>query len=327
MTSPRSPGNSSTSSNLPAKKGVFSSSSSRRPSTSTSAGTPTSSALQLPQGIGYSPGSATTYYTTPSSPAGSGIPALRTLRSLLPFGPGSSSSNKNASQTSSAHSSPQTNTPVASTSTSRSPFSPFGSVRKSMTMSRGSDRERERKTSLSNDAFASAHVIAIERQSEDTPIRRSASLSRIEHSTGVNVNLDLEKPLPREPGASSPLGRESSSGSGSGTTLSSAFTLRTPSPGPPLSAELSTIIEADSSGVSVSASALASGAKHFSDHGAAQGVLPAPTPVSATGPTRSQSRSRSPSPLIPSRRPSPSLTPRDFLHPLRTQSQTHTSPT
>ncbi|KAF8883902.1 hypothetical protein CPB84DRAFT_180434 [Gymnopilus junonius] len=283
MTALRSP--SSSTNGPPPKKGVFSSSSSRRPSTSSVS----SGGMQLPQGIGYSPGSSTTYYTTPSSPAGpgSGIPALRTLRSLLPFGPGSShSKSSNAAQTSSPSStSASPNTSVVS----RSPFSGFGSVRKSMA------KDRERKSSLSNDALSSP-VIAIDKQGDDSGIRRSASLSNI------------EKPLPREPdfgGFSNTPFRQESGGSFSSRdtrTLGSGFTLRTPSPGPPLSVELSTIIEADSSGVS----------KHFAD-----------LPVPPHTPSLPHSRSSSPHP--PSRRPSPS--PRDYLHPFRKTSGGSIAPT
>ncbi|KAF9440346.1 hypothetical protein P691DRAFT_767887, partial [Macrolepiota fuliginosa MF-IS2] len=75
-------------------------------------------------------------------------------------------------------------------------------------------------------------VLSIERKlsqsQEDPPIRRSVSLSRLE--------LNVDKPLP-SPNPSS-FNR---------TTLP---LLRTPSPGPALLAELSTIIEADSSGIS-----------------------------------------------------------------------------
>ena len=146
------------------KKSVFSSASARRPSTSS---------VSSPQGIGYSPGSNTTYTTTQPSPAGSGIPSFRTLRSLLPFGP-----NKNATPISTS----------ASPNTSRSPFSGFGSVRRSVT------KERERKMSLTSDAIP---VIAIERSKDnpvpdDTAIRRSVSLST------------LEKPLLKDPSFEGP---------------------------------------------------------------------------------------------------------------------------
>ncbi|PPQ83888.1 hypothetical protein CVT25_000632 [Psilocybe cyanescens] len=198
------------------KKGVFASGNYARRASSSSGSLNSSSTT--PQGIGYSPGTPT-YNTTPTSPAGSGIPAFRTLRSLLPFGP-----NKNAT------SSPSLSSP----STSRSPFANFGSVRRSMT--------RERKSSLSNDAMTP--VISIERSNgslaDETTIRRSASLSLI------------EKPLPREPKFDNISGSYQEDGilSNGDGTLRSAFTLRTPSPGPPLTAELSTIMEADSSGVS-----------------------------------------------------------------------------
>ncbi|CAA7263974.1 unnamed protein product [Cyclocybe aegerita] len=202
LRSPSTPSNISSQS----KKGVFSSSSSSRRS-STSSGAIVNSSPHIPLGIGYSPGPI----NTPTTPAGSGIPAFRTLRSLLPFGPG-----KNATPISTS----------ASPNTSRSPFSNFGSVRRSMT------RERERKSSLSNDAMSP--VIAIGPVPDESAIRRSVSLPR------------LEKPLPSEP-----LFEDSPNAFQHGSSaLGSAFILRTPSPGPALSAELSTIIEADSSGVS-----------------------------------------------------------------------------
>ncbi|KAF8812952.1 hypothetical protein BYT27DRAFT_7335330 [Phlegmacium glaucopus] len=195
MASPHS----NTPSSIP-KQGIFSTTtipgSSRRPSTSSITG-------YSPQGIGYSP-------STPASPATSGIPSFRSLRSLLPFGP-----NKNATLVSVS---------VSPNPSSRSPFAGFGSVRRSMT------KERERNVSLSIDA--SVPVIAIERSNgdpfpDDTVIRRSVSLST------------LDKPLPSEP--TTPFESD---------FLLSAFPLRTPSPCPLLSAELSTIIEADNSGVS-----------------------------------------------------------------------------
>ncbi|KAF5325972.1 hypothetical protein D9611_000509 [Ephemerocybe angulata] len=146
----------------------------------------------------------------PTTPAGPGIPSFRALRSLLPFGP---SSNKNAPQPSSFAS---PSTPASG----KSHFG-FGSVRRSMT------KDRERKMSL-NEARIT-QVLAIERsksdsQVEDTNIRRSVSLSQLD-----------------EPLSGRPLDYGSSD---------SAPVLRTPSPGIPLSQELSTIMEADSSGVS-----------------------------------------------------------------------------
>ena len=204
--------------------------SSGRPSTSSSlAGY--SPMVNYSQGIGCSP-------PTPISPPSSGIPSFRSLRSLLPF-----VSKKNATTT--------TTTSLSTSPNTRSSFGAFSSVRRSMT------KDRERNMSLSIDA----PVIAIEKSNgdffpDDTPvIRRSVSLSKI------------EKPLPSEPAPKDP----SSTSLGdnlltscalylffpcSHTQLSLlilpfelAFTLRTPSPGPALSAELSTIIEADNSGV------------------------------------------------------------------------------
>ncbi|EDR03142.1 uncharacterized protein LACBIDRAFT_307636 [Laccaria bicolor S238N-H82] len=206
MATQRSP---HTTSSIPAqpKRSPFSSAqsliphSARRPSTSsvTSNHSPISS-----QGIGASP------TIPPTTPAGSGIPAFRSLRSLLPFGPG-----RNATPNSSA----------ASPNTSRSPFSGFGSVRRSMT------KDRERKTSLSNDALIMP-VMAIGKplNDEEQGVRRSASLSRLDnHHPGEPENGDFVEEL---------------------LAHSGMRMLRTPSPGPPLSLDLSTIMEADSSGIS-----------------------------------------------------------------------------
>ncbi|KAF9566056.1 hypothetical protein CPC08DRAFT_814965 [Agrocybe pediades] len=197
----RSP-NTSTSTLPQQTKGFFASASgSRRQSIGSASG---GSSPQIPQGIGYSPAPS-----TPNGPAGSGLPAFRTLRSLLQFGP-----QKDGHQNKSSTSSP------------RSPFSSFGSVRKSIA------KQRERKASLSEDALAP--VMAIERsEGSELPIRRSVSLSR------------LEKPLPREPSEDSL--RDGRTGDNMRNT---DFQRRTPSPVPPLPAELSTILEADNSGMS-----------------------------------------------------------------------------
>ena len=141
----------------PSKQSIFTSG---RPSTSSSLA---GYSPNYSQGIGYSP-------STPASPASSGIPSFRSLRSLLPFG-----SNKNATAA--------TATSVSTSPNTRSPFGAFSSVRRSMT------KDRERKVSLSNDV----PVIAIEKSNGDlflddtVVIRRSVSLSK------------LDKPLPSEP--------------------------------------------------------------------------------------------------------------------------------
>ncbi|KAF9039891.1 hypothetical protein BJ165DRAFT_1407053 [Panaeolus papilionaceus] len=223
MAAPRSPNKPSPLLPQP-KKSMFSAaiaSTSRRQSMSN---VPSNFSPHAPsQGIGYSPGlSSQQHLATPITPAGpgsgTGIPSFKSLRSLLPFGP-----SKNATPNSLPSTPPN---PL----TSRSPFSNFGSVRRSM------QKDRDRKMSLSNDA---SPVIAIGNSLNEAPVRRSVSLPR------------LEKPLPEEPPLSSH--RESllrNSFGDDGSRRSSAYTLRTPSPGPPLSAELSTIIEADNSGVS-----------------------------------------------------------------------------
>ncbi|KIL61701.1 hypothetical protein M378DRAFT_166672 [Amanita muscaria Koide BX008] len=100
----------------------------------------------------------------------------------------------------------------------RGSFSGFGSMRKSLA------RDRERKTSLTN----LLPVISIDRSSApdlSLSARRAASLSHLEQSSssefGEKKNWSQAAPV-----------------------------LRSISPGPPLSADLSTIIEADSSGIS-----------------------------------------------------------------------------
>ncbi|TFK37256.1 hypothetical protein BDQ12DRAFT_685565 [Crucibulum laeve] len=167
--------------------------------------------------VGATPSPSSNHTTTP---AGSGIPAFRSLRSLLPFGPG-----KNATPIS-ASVSPS---PNAST-TSRSPFASFGSVRRSMT------KERERQAPFPNDILPIISIGNAAHDVDDVAVRRSVSLSR------------LEKPLPSRPMSavhSNPFHEENDA-----LMASVAPVLRTPSPGPPLSAELSTIIEADTSGLS-----------------------------------------------------------------------------
>ncbi|PFH45720.1 hypothetical protein AMATHDRAFT_43987, partial [Amanita thiersii Skay4041] len=167
------------------------------------------------------PASANSSNTSP------GHTTFRSLRSLLPFGP-----SKNASNNShpSSSSSPQGNP-------SRGTFSGFGSMRKSLT------RERERQTSLTN----LLPVISIDKPSSSAPqsqddgaVRRAASFSTIDTSTTnasllQNVVLDL------------PTGLGSSPSLNSTRSTDTAPILRSISPGPPLSADLSTIIEADSS--------------------------------------------------------------------------------
>ncbi|XP_006464174.1 hypothetical protein AGABI2DRAFT_120951 [Agaricus bisporus var. bisporus H97] len=164
--------------------------------------------------------------------AGSGIPSLRSLRSLLPFG-NAFKQHQPPPQPAHEHSTP-----------SKGPFSGFGSMRKSMNLSRDKDKEtrRERKMSLASDL----PFIAIERKplesadDVDGPLRRSISLPGMETPSRYN----LEKPLPA---ISSGNFFENNDGE---DELTTDRLLRTPSPGPPLLAELSTIIEADSSGIS-----------------------------------------------------------------------------
>ncbi|KAF8623311.1 hypothetical protein AX17_007453 [Amanita inopinata Kibby_2008] len=159
---------------------------------------------------------------TPANTGNSPHTTFRSLRSLLPFGP---SKNANTSQSSNS-TSPQGNT-------SRNAFSGFGSVRRSLT------RERERKTSLTN----LLPVIAIDRLSidqslEDGSVRRTASFSNIESQSSASPSLKPVLELSTELGSSPVLPQ---------FTPDSAPMLRSISPGPPLSVDLSTIIEADSS--------------------------------------------------------------------------------
>jgi len=184
-------------------------STSRRPSQSV-----TGSSIQ---GIGHSPGP----FNTP--PASTGIPSFRTLRSLLPFGP-----SKNAT--------PNSSFAVSSPNTSKSPFSGFGSARRSM------QKDRERKGSLSNDVLRP--IIAIERNaSEEGTVRRSVSYSELE-APDTTVDAPL---TPQNPNTSGMCFRRRYVCYVFIICFLKAFALRTPSPGPPLSVDLSTIMEADNS--------------------------------------------------------------------------------
>ncbi|KAG6854041.1 hypothetical protein C0991_011246 [Blastosporella zonata] len=142
-----------------------------------------------------------------------GVPAFRSLRSLLPFGP-----SKHATPASSA----------ASPNISKSPFSNFGSAQRSM--------NRDRKASLDVSLLP---VISIDRATrdelEESAMRRSVSLSRLQP-------IDMA-----QEGSSIPFQDDDDT-----IVLSTrgAPVLRTPSPGPPISADLSTILEADTSGMS-----------------------------------------------------------------------------
>ncbi|KAF5383693.1 hypothetical protein D9615_003625 [Tricholomella constricta] len=158
---------------------------------------------------------------SPNSSTPTGIPAFRSLRSLLPFGPHK-------------HATPVSSTVSPSPQTSRSPFAHFGSVRRSM--------NRERKASLDVEL---PPVISIGHPSrdetEDPTVRRSVSCSR------------LEKPLPPDGPQVLNDGTSNSFRDNDDTIVFStrhAPVLRTPSPGPPISADLSTILEADTSGLS-----------------------------------------------------------------------------
>jgi hypothetical protein len=107
--------------------------------------------------------------STTSTP--SGIPAFRSLRSLLPFGP-----NK--------HPAPVSNT-ASPSHHGRSPFANFSSVRRSMSM------HRERKGPESADT-GELPVLSIGRDStalEEPAVRRSISYS----------NFEKDKPLPKDP--------------------------------------------------------------------------------------------------------------------------------
>lgn len=206
----------SNASNIPtqSKKGGIFSNSSRIQSLSA-----TGSSTSISQGIGYSPGPSNT------PPASSGIPAFRSLRSLLPFGP-------------SKNTTPNASFAPSSPNTSKSPFASFGSARRSM------QKDSDRKASLSSDVLRP--VITIERNtSEEVIVRRSFSFS------------ELEGPEQAVDAPSTPLHPNMSGMYFDFITslifpyyVFQAFALRTPSPGPPLSVELSTIMEADNSGVS-----------------------------------------------------------------------------
>ncbi|KAG6844775.1 hypothetical protein H0H87_003893 [Tephrocybe sp. NHM501043] len=151
----------------------------------------------------------------PSPSTSTGVPAFRSLRSFLPFG----------------HSKPSTSVSSLappSPNVSKSPFISFGSVRRSM--------NRERKASLD---LALPPVISIDQATrdelEDSAVRRSVSLSKL-HPTDIV-----------QEGSSDPF--QDDDDTIVFTTLGRPM-LRTPSPGPPISADLSIILEADTSGIS-----------------------------------------------------------------------------
>ncbi|KAG5647802.1 hypothetical protein DXG03_007724 [Asterophora parasitica] len=165
---------------------------------------------------------------SPNASTPTGIPGFRSLRSLLPFGP-----HKNATPVSSAVSpSPQV---------SRSPFAHFGSVRRSM--------NRERKASLDVDL---PPVISIGHpSSQETEVRRSVSCSTLPPGQDEHVLERSSNPFDNTviySGTSKPSNK--SFNFFSLTSYTDRPILRTPSPGPPITADLSTILEADTSGLS-----------------------------------------------------------------------------
>ncbi|KAG6860883.1 hypothetical protein C0995_006438 [Termitomyces sp. Mi166 len=153
--------------------------------------------------------------TKPSASTSAGIPAFRSLRSLLPFGP-------------SKHATPASPAVPPTPNASKNSFYPFGSVRRSM--------QREDKASLDHEL---PPVISIDRVTRDelegSTVRKSVSCSKLESMEGI------------QEGTLNPFQDD-----GNTIVLSMRRTpiLRTPSPGPSISAELSIILEADSSGMS-----------------------------------------------------------------------------
>ncbi|KAG5339464.1 hypothetical protein C0989_004150 [Termitomyces sp. Mn162] len=151
----------------------------------------------------------------PSTSASTGIPAFRSLRSLLPFGP-------------SKHATPASPAVPPTPNASKNPFHSFGSVRRSM--------QKGGKVSLDVEL---PPVISIDQvtknELEGNTVRKASSCSMLQPIDGT------------QGGSSNSFQDEDDTAVffTRGTPI-----LRTPSPGPPISAELSTILEADSSGIS-----------------------------------------------------------------------------
>ncbi|ESK91559.1 hypothetical protein Moror_2554 [Moniliophthora roreri MCA 2997] len=233
---------------------------------------------------------------------------FRALRSLLPFAP-----NKNATPVSPSATLPFQHIGQNSGGGTaiKSPFASFGTVRRSMNLTRekekgkGRDVERERKMSLSS----ALPVISIEHPSMTmevaTPIRKSMSLT----------TLEREKPLPDAPidemgqfrrasndrtvTRSSVHSPDSELSSISGTRSGSSIqpwelenSTEDITSTVPATADLSTIIEADTSGIS----------KHIPSTTHSSPSLPSsrfPSVSPANSPIHSKRSSPSDSPLLP----------------------------
>ncbi|KAG6889750.1 hypothetical protein C0992_004268 [Termitomyces sp. T32_za158] len=152
----------------------------------------------------------------PSTSTSTGIPAFRSLRSLLPFGP-------------SKHATPASPAVSSTPSGSKNPFYSFGSVRRSMQKEGKASQDVELPPVISIDQVTRDEL-------EGSAVRRSVSCSILQPIDGTNG------------GPSNTF--QDGDDTGDVFFTRGAPILRTPSPGPPISAELSTILEADSSGIS-----------------------------------------------------------------------------
>ncbi|KAF9270475.1 hypothetical protein L218DRAFT_1071902 [Marasmius fiardii PR-910] len=225
---------------------------------------------QTPQGATRLPVPSTSrILASPASTSNSSIgvgggsrPTLKSLRSLLTFAP-----NKQTTPASSA--SPNAGTPSGST---KSPFSNFGSVRRSMNLSRekGKVQERERKLSWSS----AMPVIAIDHPSSTsievtpTPVRKSLSLSTFDKSTEEDSRRILTINNDHRGSQKQPVEFEALFNDSKPLPVT---------PSSPQQMDLSTIIEADTSGIS----------KH----------LPSASDSTPPSPSRLPSQSPSPSPF------------------------------
>ncbi|KAG6821441.1 hypothetical protein H0H93_010165 [Arthromyces matolae] len=149
--------------------------------------------------------------STPNMSTSTGVAAFRSLRSFIPFG-----SSKHAP-------------PTSALNTPKSPFPHFGSVRRSM--------QRERKVSLDVEATP---VILIDQATKD----------ELEEAAAVRRTVSCSKLLPNGEQEGSSYSFQNDDDDTVHFSSRRPPFLRTPSPIPLISDDLSTILEADTSGMS-----------------------------------------------------------------------------
>lgn len=191
-----------------AKRNAFSSgslipSSMRKPPTASiqSQPPPTPSNLGSVSAFPITPASNPPSTPTPSHP-GTSIPSFRGLRSLLPFGPGKQ--NQTSSTQSSSTSVPTSPVVPSSNPAPKTPFSGFGSMRRSINRDRqpdtspGEETRRVSFSSVNNKDTSTAPIIAIDRKDSTgrqggdivNGTKKSPSLSQLNRAT------ELPHPVP-----------------------------------------------------------------------------------------------------------------------------------